>query len=65
MGSFRELLIKFRTKATYKYLVAITFGVSFGIVLNVARANNTVTTLLTIPGPAFLRALQCAVIPMM
>ena len=47
------------------YLVSITLGCIFGIVLNVSGASETVSILLTLPGPMFIRSLQCAVIPMM
>ena len=48
-----------------KYVFGIVSGIVFGILLNAASAGHILSTLLTIPGPMFLRALQCAVIPMM
>ena len=65
MEALRVLATKFRTKATYQYVLAIAFGIVYGFILNSARAGHSVTTILTIPGPLFLRALQCAVLPMM
>jgi hypothetical protein len=48
-----------------KYFVSITLGIIGGAVLNLLHASQGVITLSTVPGPLFLRALQCAVIPMM
>jgi Na+/H+-dicarboxylate symporter len=50
---------------TSKYAISIVAGIVFGIILNAAEAGHVLSTLITIPGPMFLRALQCAVIPMM
>lgn len=48
-----------------RYLVSILIGIGFGILLNVVSASDGVVTIVTLPGELFLRALQCAVIPMM
>lgn len=48
-----------------RYLLGIIGGVCFGIGLNLLRASDDVVTVVTLPGGLFLRALQCAVIPMM
>jgi hypothetical protein len=40
---------------TSKYLVSITLGILFGIILNIANAGIVVSSLLTLPGPLFLR----------
>lgn len=48
-----------------KYFVSISIGIFAGALLNLFHASDGVVTLSTIPGQLFLRALQCAVIPMM
>lgn len=48
-----------------KYSVSIGLGIVFGIILNVSQADADFTSLITLPGPLFIRALQCAVVPMM
>jgi hypothetical protein len=48
-----------------KYSLSIGFGIVFGIILNISPADEDFTTLITLPGQLFLRALQCAVVPMM
>lgn len=48
-----------------KYAVSIVAGIAFGISLNLLKASSGVVTLSTVTGNLFLRALQCAVIPMM
>lgn len=48
-----------------KYSLSIGIGIVFGIILNVSSADNTLKILITLPGQLFLRALQCAVVPMM
>jgi hypothetical protein len=53
-----------QTDAT-KYSVSIGFGIVFGIILNISHADHDFTSLITLPGQLFLRALQCAVVPMM
>lgn len=53
-----------QTDAT-KYSLSIGFGILFGIILNVTHADHDFTALITLPGQLFLRALQCAVVPMM
>lgn len=50
---------------TTKYAISIVVGIVFGVVLNSANAGHVFSSIITIPGPMFLRALQCAVIPMM
>lgn len=50
---------------TTKYAISITVGIVFGVILNAAEAGHVFSSLITLPGPLFLRALQCAVIPMM
>ena len=50
---------------TTKYAISISLGIVFGIILNAAGGGHVLSTLITLPGPMFLRALQCAVIPMM
>jgi Na+/H+-dicarboxylate symporter len=65
VGSLHQLLVKLRTKVTFQYLLAITLGITYGIALNALHAGHTVTTITTLPGPLFLRALQYAVLPMM
>lgn len=49
----------------FRYGVSIVAGIVFGIVLNILKSSDDVVTIVTIPGALFLRALQCAVIPMM
>lgn len=46
-----------------QYLMSIGAGLGAGIALNVFGASDDVITLSTLPGNLFLRALQCAVIP--
>jgi hypothetical protein len=53
-----------QTDAT-KYSLSIGLGILFGIILNVTHADHDFTSLITLPGQLFLRALQCAVVPMM
>mmetsp|Transcript_10806 Transcript_10806/g.16437 ORF Transcript_10806/g.16437 Transcript_10806/m.16437 type:complete len:570 (-) Transcript_10806:236-1945(-) len=48
-----------------KYMTSISLGIIFGIILNISGAGHVFSSLVTLPGPLFLRALQCAVIPMM
>eukprot|EP00602_Paraphysomonas_sp_CaronLab_P008734 CAMPEP_0185035952 /NCGR_PEP_ID=MMETSP1103-20130426/28164_1 /TAXON_ID=36769 /ORGANISM="Paraphysomonas bandaiensis, Strain Caron Lab Isolate" /LENGTH=544 /DNA_ID=CAMNT_0027573271 /DNA_START=85 /DNA_END=1719 /DNA_ORIENTATION=- len=46
-------------------MTSISLGIIFGIILNISGAGHVFSSLVTLPGPLFLRALQCAVIPMM
>lgn len=48
-----------------QYFISIILGICFGIILNYFNINDNIVTLCTLPGSLFLRALQCAVIPMM
>ncbi len=48
-----------------RYSISIGLGILFSIILNLSHADQTFSTLITLPGPLFLRALQCAVVPMM
>lgn len=48
-----------------KYSLSIGLGILFGIILNITQADHTFSILITLPGQLFLRALQCAVVPMM
>jgi Na+/H+-dicarboxylate symporter len=48
-----------------KYFISISLGILAGAILNLMHASDGVVTLSTVPGQLFLRALQCAVIPMM
>lgn len=54
-----------RVSEPAQYLISITLGIAFGMMLNVLGADDDTITIATIPGALFLRALQCAVIPMM
>ena len=48
-----------------KYSLSIGCGIIFGILLNLLVIDVNITKLITLPGQLFLRALQCAVVPMM
>lgn len=65
MRAVIQFICKYKSTASFQYLLAIIFGIIYGIILNAAGAGTVVTTVITLPGPMFLRALQCAVLPMM
>lgn len=60
-----QSFLSFWRRGSNAYLVSILAGALLGVVLNVGGAGETLSSLLTLPGPMFIRALQCAVIPMM
>lgn len=46
-----------------QYFISISLGIVAGITLNIAGASSDLIIIATLPGNLFLRALQCAVIP--
>jgi Na+/H+-dicarboxylate symporter len=51
------------TSEPAQYFISIATGIIAGITLNVVGVSDKLVTIVTLPGNLFLRALQCAVIP--
>lgn len=60
---YEETQVKPRISDSVKYFVSIAVGITFGVVLNIFNVGDDMVTIVTIPGALFIRALQCAVIP--
>jgi hypothetical protein len=60
---YEEAPVKPRISDPVKYFLSIGVGIVLGVVLNIFNVGDDMVTIVTMPGALFIRALQCAVIP--